>query len=400
MNASALRIDAAVPPVKQSLSSTARLVLMLPALVLLSAPALWAQTSAAPPAAAQEGSSTVAPPAEAPPAEASPASHSPTDGSKITLKDGQTVCLRTTRRLSSGKEKEGNEVAFEVTSPVKVGDLTVIPTEAPAFGKIAKVQHSRRREKPGTLEISLERVRLVDGQWARLRGIQPQAGQPENKVAEIIAGVSMLTIVYSPVGFAALLLAHGQEATVPQGYDIAASINGDVPMDRAAVVKAQKQPEVTRSGYGTVVVYWARHKSPGIEHVTCGDVEIGALRPGHSMSLRLPPGRYWFRTVWDKAAKEVSSLPPEYSIADIESGTTTYLRTITAEVGTKFRRPQLSRADNTALESEVPALKSSRERIVDKSWIAENLSKLQAQPDAQGQPKSGQSAPSTQRNHD
>jgi len=317
------------------------------------------------------------------------------------LKDGQQVLLHTTRSLSSAKEKDGNEVEFEVTSSVRVGDLTVIPAHAPAFGKITKVQHKRRAGKPGTLQITIQRVRLVDGQWAQLRAVKQEAGQSGSELADNIGSASAATIVGLPVGFVALLLTHGKELTLPEGYDITAFVNGDVLLDRAAVLKAQGQPEVSKPADGTVFVYWfSEDGMPGAEHVTCGDVEIGVVHPGQFLRLDIPPGRYWFRTVGVKVRREARSLRPEYKTINVESSKSYFLRFVYAGYGTKLQRMLLSEVDGSTAEPKLHRMNPSAGRRVGLYWVEENMSKLQTEPGDQNPPLLKQSAPSSPESSD
>src|SRR5437016_582383 len=87
----------------------------------------------------------------------------------ITLQDGTPVRLRLNRTVSSATAHVGDMVDFEVTDPVVVQNVVVIPKGSLAFGRVSKVETKRRFGRAGELEINVDSVRLGDGGSAPLR---------------------------------------------------------------------------------------------------------------------------------------------------------------------------------------------------------------------------------------
>src|SRR5207302_1091251 len=60
------------------------------------------------------------------------------------LEDGTPVKLRLTRNLSSGTDKKGDTVDFEVVEDVNVNGILVIPRNGVAWATITEAQPKRR----------------------------------------------------------------------------------------------------------------------------------------------------------------------------------------------------------------------------------------------------------------
>ena len=156
---------------------------------------------------------------------------SPTAAPKgFTLEDATPVKLRTTRELSSATETTGQQVDFEVTEDVKVNNVAVIPQGGVAWGTVTEAQHKRHMGRGGKLNISIEKVRLTDGEKVALRAVKDTQGG--GHVGAMTTGLVVTGIVFFPVA-PLFLFMHGKDITIPKGTEVTAYISGDVALDPA-----------------------------------------------------------------------------------------------------------------------------------------------------------------------
>ena len=139
----------------------------------------------------------------------------------LTMQDGTPVRLRLNRTVSSATAHEGDMVDFEVTEPVVVQGMAVIPKGSLAFGHVNKVEPKRRFGRAGELEISVDSVRLGDGGIATLRATSAEG---EN---QLHGGRLAATVVASPV----LVWVKGKNVQFERGVETTAYIRGNVPVD-------------------------------------------------------------------------------------------------------------------------------------------------------------------------
>src|SRR5947208_15322504 len=81
----------------------------------------------------------------------------------LTVQDATPVRLRLNRNISSATAHVGETVDFEVTEPVIVNSIAVVPKGALALGSVTKAEPKRRFGRAGQLEISVDSIRLADG---------------------------------------------------------------------------------------------------------------------------------------------------------------------------------------------------------------------------------------------
>ncbi len=141
----------------------------------------------------------------------------------LTLQDGTPVRLRLERTISSATAHEGETVDFEVTEPVIVRGLVVIPKGSLALGHVSKVRQKRRFGRAGELEVSVDTVRLADGSTAPLRATSQEGGTPMD------GGRIAATVVASPV----LVWVKGKTVQLDRGMDTTAYVRGNIPIDEA-----------------------------------------------------------------------------------------------------------------------------------------------------------------------
>jgi hypothetical protein len=139
------------------------------------------------------------------------------------LQDGTPVRLRLDRTVSSANVHVGETVDFEVTEPVVNQSYVVIPKGAVALGRVTKVETRRRFGRAGALELSIDSVRLPDGQTITLRATR-EKGEKDMSGARVAA-----TIAVSPI----LVWVKGKDVTFEKGTETTAYVNGDASIDES-----------------------------------------------------------------------------------------------------------------------------------------------------------------------
>ncbi|PYX88739.1 MAG: PEGA domain-containing protein [Acidobacteria bacterium] len=152
------------------------------------------------------------------------------------LQDGTPLKLRLNRNLSSADAHTGDQVDFEVLEEVKVNNVLIIPKGANALGTVTEAQAKRRMARGGKLGVNIDYVRLVDGEKAALRAVKEGSGGGHSG-AMTGAMVATSLVVWPAAPF--FLFMHGKDITIPKGTEIAAYVNGDMPLD---AVKFQAAP--------------------------------------------------------------------------------------------------------------------------------------------------------------
>ncbi len=223
--------------------------------------------------------------------------------SLLKLEDATPVLLRTKEELSSGTAKVGDRVPFRVTEDVKVGDMIVIQRGAEAWGVVTAVQPKARKGKAGSLDIAIQSVQLLNGESATLRAEQHSKGAGSSMGLDMLQTASS-GILLPVVPF--LLLEKGKDVVLPAGTRLTAYVNGDAALDRTAYERAQPRPTmVQRTGPATVTIF--RGRPPRAiafqPSVYCGKIAMARLSNDHYLKIRLPPGKYSFRSSDDQVVE-------------------------------------------------------------------------------------------------
>jgi len=154
------------------------------------------------------------------------------------LEDGTPVHLKTTQRVSSADAQVGNRVEFAVVDEVRVKDLVVIPKEGIAWATITEAQPKRRMGRAGKLAMTIDTVRLLDGEGVPLRAVKENSGG--SHVGVMTTAMVATGILFFPAA-PLFLFMHGKDVTIPEGAEVTAFVNGDVPLDRARFDPAAPQ---------------------------------------------------------------------------------------------------------------------------------------------------------------
>jgi hypothetical protein len=138
-----------------------------------------------------------------------------------TLQDGTPVRLRLNSTISSATAHVNQTVDFEVTEPVINQSQVVIPKGAVALGRVTKAEGKRRFGRSGSLEISVDSVRLADGQTIPLRAIHDKGEGDMSGVGKAA------TVAASPV----LVWVKGKDVTFEKGTETTAYVRGDARLE-------------------------------------------------------------------------------------------------------------------------------------------------------------------------
>jgi hypothetical protein len=149
---------------------------------------------------------------------------------RLLLEDATPVKLRLSRNVSSADAKTGDTVDFEVLEEVKIGDVLVVPKGAIAWGTITEAEHKKRLARGGKLNMTIDAVRLVDGEKAALRGVKETSGG--GHTGAMTAGIVATSLVVWPAA-PFFLFMHGKDTTIPKGTEITAYTNGNMNLDPA-----------------------------------------------------------------------------------------------------------------------------------------------------------------------
>jgi hypothetical protein len=271
------------------------------------------------------------------------------------LADGTPVLLRTKEALSSASAKVGDSVPFRVTDDVKAGDLVVIQRGAEAWGVVTAVQKKKRKGQPGSVDVSIESVQLLNGDRALLRAQKhlkgaDKTGQIANDMEQLKSDMGNGSLgpafeVFALPILPLFLLEKGEDVRLPVGTKVSAYLNGDVPLDRAVFERVQ--PTVSqRVGPATVTIFRENihYASAYKPSVYCGKIALARLPSGGYLKIQLPPGKYSLRSN-DEQALELQ----------LEEGQEVYLRMQMVTHGLTLKG-HLNRVSNTEGEDEIAGL--------------------------------------------
>jgi hypothetical protein len=154
----------------------------------------------------------------------------------LILHDGTPVRLRLSRNLSSADSKTGDTVDFEVLEDVTVDGTTVVTRGESAIGTVTRAEPKRRMARGGKLDLTIDYVRLVNGDKVALRAVKETSGGGHTG-AMTGAMVATALVVWPAAPF--FLFMHGKDTTIPKGTEITAYVNGEIKLDSAKLRAAK-----------------------------------------------------------------------------------------------------------------------------------------------------------------
>ena len=157
------------------------------------------------------------------------------------LQDATPVKLRLTRNLSSGSDKKGDTVDFEVVEDVSVDGIVVIPRSGIAWATITEAEPKKRMGRGGKLDVNIDAVRLKDGEKVPLRAVRENKGG--GHVGAMTGAMVATGIVFFPAA-PLFLFMHGKDINIPKGTEITAYVMGDILLEKAKF-QENAQPQAT-----------------------------------------------------------------------------------------------------------------------------------------------------------
>jgi hypothetical protein len=157
------------------------------------------------------------------------------------LQDGTPVKLRLTRNLSSGSDKKGDTIDFEVVEDVSVDGILVIPRSGIAWATITEAEPKKRMGRGGKLNVNIDAVRLSDGEKVPLRAVRENKGG--GHVGAMTGAMVATGIVFFPAA-PLFLFMHGKDINIPKGTEITAYVMGDILLEKAKFQENAK-PQAT-----------------------------------------------------------------------------------------------------------------------------------------------------------
>jgi hypothetical protein len=146
------------------------------------------------------------------------------------LRVGTEVTLRLSEELTTkGKAlRTGHRFHLQVSEPVTVNGVTVIPAGSQAVGEVTDVRNKGMWGKSGKLNARILYV-IANGRQIRLTGAFDDKG-----TAGGVGAVAVSALVFWPAGF----FMTGTSAKVPAGTIIKAFVDEDVPLNIVATTPA------------------------------------------------------------------------------------------------------------------------------------------------------------------
>jgi hypothetical protein len=213
---------------------------------------------------------------------------------RIRLANGKTVRLMVTETVSSKTAKVGDPVKLQVIDPVKVDEMVVIASKAPASGTITEVKPAGRAWHKGGVVLRLDSVTLVNQQQVALSAFTAVNGGDTHAAfdwTEAIVQSQGLALFFLP--FAPLQ--HGEQGTIPKGAVMEAVTAGEILLDRTSIEASQPSPAEIKQGPASVTIYYPKGGEIRSVEIWCGSIKLGQLKRGRKLTISLPPGKYWFR---------------------------------------------------------------------------------------------------------
>jgi hypothetical protein len=208
-------------------------------------------------------------PAQVPAAQHPTANTAPVN---VVLADGTPVKLRLGSTAASNGVRVGENLELEVAEDVRVGDVVVIAKGNVASAEVTNLRSGASNGRGGWIDINLESVTLADGQRVPVRASKNKPVRDDQ--ATVVSNT-------------------GQDASIAQGTDLTAFINGSQPLDLTRLRAASgptTEVKVTSTPPNAEITVDGRlaGSSPYSLHLTAGD---------HVVVLRMVGFQPWQRKV-------------------------------------------------------------------------------------------------------
>jgi len=141
------------------------------------------------------------------------------------LDDGTPVKLTLLNQLSSADARQGQNIQFSVENDLVLNGVTILHRGAPVTGVVVEAEKRRRLGRAGTLNFTINSIKLANGQDVPLRAFNNSSGDSHT------TGVTALALNMPVVAAPFFLLMHGDNSTFPKGTELTVFISGDTHLD-------------------------------------------------------------------------------------------------------------------------------------------------------------------------
>jgi hypothetical protein len=206
------------------------------------------------------------------------------------------VKLRLTRNLSSGTDKKGDTVDFEVMEDVSVSGLVVIPRGSIAWATITEAQPKKRMGRGGKLDVNIDSVRLKDGEKVPLRAVKENKGG--GHVGAMTGAMVATGIVFFPAA-PLFLFMHGKDINIPKGTEITAYVASNIPLDKAKFQEGMPQGTNAATAPSSITPAEADAMIALVSTPVGADVSVDDAFVGNAPAkLKLKPANIRSRSPW------------------------------------------------------------------------------------------------------
>jgi len=160
------------------------------------------------------------------------------------LAEDTPIRLRVNRNLSSGTEKVGDKVDFEVLEAVKVGGVPVIAQGATAIATVTEAKPKGRMGRSGKLNVNVDSVQLTSGEKVSLRAVK--GGKGGTRTGAMTGAIVATSIVFFPAA-PLFLFMKGKNIIIPKGTEITAYVAADTPLDQVKFAAPSINPTTAAS---------------------------------------------------------------------------------------------------------------------------------------------------------
>jgi hypothetical protein len=223
------------------------------------------------------------------------------------LEDATPVKLKLNRTISSADARVNDTIDFDVVEQVTVKGEIIIPRGSLAWGTVTAAEPKKRMARGGKLDVNINSVKLADGEKIPLRAVRDAKGG--GHVGAMTGAMVATAIVFFPAA-PLFLFMKGKDITIPQGTEITAYTEGDIPLNPSKFARdpalATSQPPADGIQTGTAV-------DPAVSSVdirsTPDGAEItvdGKFRGNTPSTLKLATGEHTIRVekqgfkIWEK----------------------------------------------------------------------------------------------------
>lgn len=147
----------------------------------------------------------------------------------FTLVKDTPIRVRILKAVSSATAHAGDAIEFEVLEDVLVDGVVVITRGSTATGNVVVAEPKKHFGHDGKLAFNITSVRLADNEQAPVRCFHETSGAATSSSSSVV-----------PLG-------SGKDATVPQGAEFTALVDGDVHLRREAFGAAKDAPTAPAS---------------------------------------------------------------------------------------------------------------------------------------------------------